>query len=123
MRSVDATVLVGSLAGHGEAEAFIRNEGPVWVSHLVLTEAVKVLEGVYGRTRAQLAEALEMVLDNKDVVLEDPSVPRAALKNYRNGVDFEDAMALEVAGRAGHLPLATLRDGLRGIPGTVVPGA
>ena len=123
MRAVDATLLVGSLAGGAQAEAFIRNEGPVWVSHLVLTEAVRVLEGAYGRTRAQLAEALEMLLDNRDLVLEDPQVPRAALEGYRGGLDFEDAMALETARRAGHLPLATLREELRGIPGTLVPGA
>ena len=123
MRSVDATLLVSGLAGGAAAETFIRNEGPVWVSHLVLAEAVRVLEGGYGRTRPQVAEALERLLDNKDLVLEDPAVPRAALEAYRGGLDFEDALSLETARKAGHLPMATLREALRGIPGTVVPGA
>lgn len=122
MRSVDASLLVGSLAGDPAAENFIRTEGPVWVSHLVLTETVNALESVHGRARASMAEALAMILDNKDLVLEDPAVPRAALAAYEEGLEFEDAMALALARKAGHLPLATLREALRGIPGTVIPG-
>jgi len=124
MRSVDATLLVRSLAG-GEggmaAEAFIRAEGPVWISHIVLVEAMRTLELLHGRSRAQMAQALAMLLDNRDLVLEDPAVPLAALEGYRSGLDFEDAMALESARKAGHLPLGTLREALRGIPGTEIP--
>ncbi len=126
MRSVDASLLLGSLAGGAgaaAAEAFIRNEGPVWISHLVLAETVRVLEAGYGRTRDQIAQALEMVLDNRDLVLEEPSVPRAALEGYKAGLDFEDALTLEAARRAGHLPLASLRPDWRGVPGVVHPGA
>jgi predicted nucleic-acid-binding protein len=123
MRSADASLLVGSLAGNGAAQAFIREEGPVWVSHLVLAETVRALECVHGRSRPRMAEALEMILDNKDLVMEDPAVPRAALEGYRSGLEFEDAMTLETARKAGHLPLGTLRVELRGIPGTVDPGA
>ena len=123
MRAIDATLLVRSLAG-GQggmaAEAFIRAEGPVWISHIVLVEAVRTLEILHGRSRAQMAEALGMLLDNRDLVLEDPAVPLAALAGYRSGLDFEDAMALETARKAGHLPLGTLREALRGIPGTEV---
>lgn len=126
MRSVDASLLVASLAG-GEggraAETFIRAQGPVWISHLVLAEAVRVLESGYGRSRAQLAEALDMILDNKDLVLEAPELARAALDGYRTGLDFEDALALEAARRAGHLPLASVREALRGVPGVVLPEA
>jgi len=120
MRSVDASLLVGSLAGLEAAEGFIRAEGPVWISHLVLAEAVRLLESGYGRSRPQLAEALAMILDNKDLVLEDTLVARAALEGYRGGLDFEDALALEVARKAGHLPMATLREALGAIPGTVL---
>jgi predicted nucleic-acid-binding protein len=126
MRSVDASLLLASLKGGpqaGPAEAFIRSEGPVWISHLVLAETVRVLEAVYGRTRAQMEAALERLLDNKDLVLEDPDCARAALETYRDGLDFEDALALETARRAGHLPMATLRDSLRGVSGAVLPGA
>ena len=70
-----------------------------------------------------MAEALAMILDNRDLVLEDAAVPLAALEGYRAGLEFEDAMALETARRAGHLPMATLREALRGVPGTVFPGA
>ena len=126
MRAVDATLLVRALAG-GEggmaAEAFIRAEGPVWISHLVLVEAVRALELLHGRSRAQMAEALAMILDNRDLVLDDPAVPLAALEAYRSGQDFEDAMALESARKAGHLPMGTLREALRGVPGIEIPGA
>ena len=126
MRSVDASLLVGTLAGGPgamAAEAFIRSEGPVWISQLVLTETVLALESAFGRTRDQMAAALEMILDNKDLVVEEPAVAKAALARYREGLDFGDAMALEAARHGGHLPMATLREGLRGIPGAVVPGA
>ena len=55
MRSADASLLVGSLAGNWAAQAFIREEGPVWVSHLVLAETVRALEGVHGRARPRMA--------------------------------------------------------------------
>ncbi len=123
MRSADASLLVGCLAGSGAAQTFIREEGPVWISHLVLAETVRALECVHGRTRPRLVEALEMILDNKDLVIEDPAVPRAALEGYRAGLEFEDALAVETARKAGHLPLGTLREELRGVPGTVDPRA
>jgi predicted nucleic-acid-binding protein len=126
MRAVDSALLVGTLAGGPlsmAAEAFIRAEGPVGISQLVLTETVRALESAYGRTREQMAAALAMILDNKDLVVEEPAVAKAALARYREGLDFEDAMALEAARHAGHLPMATLREGLRGIPGILIPGA
>lgn len=123
MRSVDAALLVGALAGSKVAEDFIRNEGPVWISHLVLAEAVQALEAAYGRSQAQIREALERILDNRDLVLEDPQVCRGALEGYGAGLAFEDAMALAVARKAGHLPMATLREALRTVPGALVLGA
>ncbi|BDU76768.1 PIN domain-containing protein [Mesoterricola sediminis] len=126
MRSVDASLLVAALAGGpggAAAEAFIRTEGPVWISQVVLAEAVRVLEGGYGRTRDQLGLALERLLDNRDLVVDEPGSARAALALYRQGLDFEDALALETARRAGHLPMATLRTALGGVAGAFIPGA
>lgn len=126
MRSVDASLLVAALAGGPgapAAEAFIRGEGPVWISLVVLAETVRVLEGGYGCGRDHLAAALERILDNRDLVVEDPAVALAALERFKEGVDFEDALALEAARRAGHLPMATLRGTLGGVAGAFVPGA
>jgi predicted nucleic-acid-binding protein len=120
MRAVDACLLVAALAGSPPAVAFVRGEGPVWVSLPVLAEAVRALEIVHGRTREQMAEALERILDNRDLVLEEPGVARAALEGYRRGLAFEDALAFEVARKAGHLPFATLRPEFRDEPGSTV---
>lgn len=120
MRAVDASLLVAALAGSAQAEAFVRGEGPVWISNVVLAEAVGALEAAYGRTRAQMEAALERVLDNRDLVLEDPAVARAALEGYRKGLAFEDALALEAARKAGHLPFATLRPEFQDVPGSTV---
>jgi predicted nucleic-acid-binding protein len=50
-----------------------------------------------------------MLLDQEQLVLQDPDVVTAAVKLYRDGIgsDFADCMILEVARGAGHLPLAT----------------
>ena len=114
MRAVDTNILVRCLTGDDKvqgalAEAFIKHEGPVWVSCLVLVETVWVLESVYDRTKPQLVEALKRILDNRDLVLEDPAVLRAALALYQSKgkLHFEDCLILEIARKAGHLPLVT----------------
>jgi len=128
MRAVDTNLLVRTLTGDDPvqspaAEAFIRAHAPVWVSHLVLVETVWVLDSVYGCGRPRLVAALDRILDNRDLALEDPQVVRSALALYRakGKINFEDCMILEVARKAGHLPLATFdkalgrADGARGL--------
>ena len=114
MRSVDTNVLVRALTGDdpvqsSAARAFIRDSGPVWVSQLVLVETIWVLDSVYGCGKPQLVEALNRILDNKDLALEDPAVVRSALALYQSKakVGFSDCVMLERARSAGHLPLAT----------------
>ena len=114
MRALDTNVLIRALTGDDPVQSpaardFIRTGGPVWISHVVLVEAVWVLDAVYGCGKSQLVGALERILDNKDLALEDPVVVRAALGLYRSRgkVDFSDCMVLERARSAGHLPLAT----------------
>lgn len=114
MRAVDTNVLIRALTGDDSgqspvAEAFIRDNAPVWVSHVVLVETVWVLESVYDCGKPQVGEAMKRILDNKDMALEEPAVVRAALALYqsRGKVNFEDCMILEIARNAGHLPLAT----------------
>jgi len=114
MRAVDTNVLARALTGDdprqsAAAKAFIEAQAPVWISHAVLIETVWVLDSVYGCGRSQLIEALKRIVDAKDLALEDPSVVRAALALYQSKgkVGFDDCMMLEIARRAGHLPLAT----------------
>ncbi|MGH8247418.1 MAG: PIN domain-containing protein [Gammaproteobacteria bacterium] len=112
MRAIDTNVLVrlaarddpGQVAG---AEAFVSNGA--WVSHLVLAEAVWVLISVYDLRPRQIATAVEMFLNHRDLTVENPDAVRAALENYRKrpAIGFSDCLVLELARRAGHLPLGT----------------
>ena len=112
MRSVDTNVLIRLLTRDdakqtASAEAFIGSGA--WVSHLVLVEACWVLDSVYELAAAQIATAVEMLLSHESLTLQDPEVVAAALALYRKraALGFSDCMVLEVARKAGHLPLGT----------------
>lgn len=114
MRAVDTNILVRALTGDDPvqspaAEAFIQANAPVWVSHVALVETVWVLDSVYDCGKPQLIEALKRIIDNKELALEEPTVVRSALARYQSKgkIHFEDCMILEIARKAGHLPLAT----------------
>lgn len=76
---------------------------------LVLIETVSVLDSVFELEHAQIALAVEMLLNHRDLVLQDADVVQAALAHYRkrSKVGFSDCMVLEVARKAGHIPLGT----------------
>ncbi len=112
MRAIDTNVLVRLIARDAPhqvaaAEAFIA-EG-AWVSQLVLAETAWVLDAVYSRTAAQIATAVEMLLSHATLTIQDPDVVAAALHKFRQqpAPGFSDCLGLEIARKAGHLPLAT----------------
>lgn len=76
---------------------------------LVLVELSRVLESVYELERSHIATAIEMLLDQEHLVVQDPETVAGAVKAYGRGTgsNFADCMILEVARSAGHLPLAT----------------
>jgi len=80
-----------------------------WVSHLVLAETLWVLDSVYELSHEQISTAVEMLLNHQVLTLQDADVVSAALTHFRrySRVDFSDCLALEIARKAGHLPLAT----------------
>ncbi len=112
MRAVDTNVLV-RLATRDDAkqvaaaEAFIATGA--WVSHLVLVEAMWVLASVYDLGPAAIATAVEMFLNHRDLSLQDADVVAAALAHFRKRpkLGFSDCLVLEVARKAGHVPLGT----------------
>lgn len=111
MRAVDTNIIVRLMtrddkAQVAAAEKYIAERG-AWVSHIILVEVTWVLQSVYEFERAQIATAVEMLLDQEHLVLEDPETVAAAVKHYRGGMgsDFAECMILEVARGAGHLPL------------------
>jgi predicted nucleic-acid-binding protein len=79
------------------------------VSHLVLLEALWVLDSVYGVSPAKLAAAVEMLLDHDTLVVQDADIVASALATHRQRpkVSLPDCLILETARKAGHLPLGT----------------
>jgi predicted nucleic-acid-binding protein len=122
MRAVDTNLLVRLLARDDAAqvdaaEAFV--EQGAWVSHLVLAETFCVLDAVYRRTAAQLAKAIDMLLNHKNLTLQDADVVASALARFRArpSVGFSDCLVLEIARKAGHLPLGTFDKDLAKLDG------
>ena len=123
MLAVDTNVLVRLLARDDAKQAAAADAAVAkgaWVSQLVLAEAVWVLDAVYGRTPKQLIAALDLLLAHESLVLQDADVVAAALAQFRAkpALGFSDCLVLEIARKAGHLPLATFDKALGRLPGT-----
>ena len=122
MRAVDTNVLVRLVTRDDQAqvaaaEAFVTKGA--WVSQLVLLEAVWVLGSVYELDAGQLATAVSMLLEHKDLTIEAADSVRDALQQDREkpSVSSSDCLVLEAARRAGHLPLGTFDRGLAKLRG------
>ena len=122
MRALDTNVLVRLITRDdtrqaASAEAFV--ERGAWVSVLALAEATWVLATVYACSAADLATAIEMLLDHKRLTLQDPDVVAAALDMFRSrpSLGFSDCLMLQLAHKAGHLPLGTFDRALGKIDG------
>jgi predicted nucleic-acid-binding protein len=122
MRAVDTNVLVrlvvrDSLEQVRLAESFIASGA--WVSHLVLAEAMWVLDAVYDRTPEQIAGAIDMLLNHKDLTIQAAEVVTTALGHFRKrpALGFSDCLVLEIARKAGHTPLGTLDRALAKLDG------
>jgi predicted nucleic-acid-binding protein len=112
MRAVDTDVLVRILARDDRrqaaaADAFVTSGA--WVSVLALAEAVWVLASVYARQPTEIAATVEQLLDHKELIIQDSDVVAAALATFRTRpvVGFTDCLLIEIARKAGHLPLGT----------------
>ncbi|HQY63491.1 MAG: type II toxin-antitoxin system VapC family toxin [Myxococcales bacterium] len=123
MRAVDTNVLVRLLARDdphqlAAAESFV--QAGAWISHLVLMEAVWVLDSVYAIKAPQLAAGLALLLDHQTLVIQDADVVASALAHFRAHpkLGFSDCLILSVALRAGHFPLGTFDRRLSKLPGT-----
>jgi predicted nucleic-acid-binding protein len=123
MRAVDTNVLVRLATRDDErqtagAEAFVA-EG-AWVPQIVLVEALWVLSSVYELGPEKIATAVEMLLNHRDLSVQDADVVAAALEHFRErpALGFSDCLILEVARKAGHLPLGTFDRELDKLAGT-----
>ncbi len=123
MRAVDTNVLIRLITRDDErqtaaAEKFV--SAGAWVSHVVLVEAVWVLESVYALSAERIVITVEMLLNHTTLAVQDTDVVAAALKRFRRrfAPDFSDCLVLEVARKAGNLPLGTFDRALGKVEGT-----
>ncbi len=123
MRAIDTNVLVQLIVRDDSrqatsAESFV--EQGAWVSVLALAEAMWVLATVYELSSKELAKAIEMLLDHRDLTLQDPETIAAALELFRAkpSLGFSDCLMLHLARKAGHLPLGTFDRHLGKVEGT-----
>ena len=112
MRAVDTNVLVRLVTRDDEKQAGAADkfvEGGGWISHVVLMEATWVLASVYEVSPAGLATAVDMLLNHKALTVQESEVVAAALRQFqaKPALGFSDCLVLEVARKAGHLPLGT----------------
>jgi predicted nucleic-acid-binding protein len=112
MLAVDTNVLVRLIARDEPTQVRVAEEfvsKGAWISHLVLAETVWVLDSVYGLSRDKLTVAVEMLLNHRELTLQDSDVVSEALENYRKrtAVDFSDCLVLGIAKKAGHMPIGT----------------
>ena len=123
MRAVDTNVLVRLVTRDdakqaAAAEGFV--QGGAWVSHLVLMDATWVLSSVYDVDSSDLAVAVEMLLNHQSLTVQDADVVALALQQFqaKPALGFSDCLVLEVARKAGHLPLGTFDRTLGKLEGT-----
>jgi predicted nucleic acid-binding protein len=122
MRAVDTNVLVRLITRDdprqaAAAESFIKKGA--WVSMLALAEATSVLATVYDLSPKDLAIAIEMMLNHRDLVLQDTETVAGALELFRlkPALGFSDCLMLQTARKAGHLPLGTFDRNLARVEG------
>jgi predicted nucleic-acid-binding protein len=112
MRAIDTNVLVRLITRDdpkqvAAAEEFV--EKGAWVPHLALAEATWVLGAVYARKPAEIATAVEMLLNHETLTFQDSETVSAALHKFvrKPAIGFSDCLMLEVTLKAGHTPLGT----------------
>jgi len=122
MRAVDTNVLLRLITGDdarqtASAEAFVRPGA--WVPLLAVAEAIWVLGSVYKRSVAEQVRGLDLLLNHDALVLQDADVVAAALETFRSrpAIGYSDCLMLELARKAGHLPLGTFDRGLAKLDG------
>ena len=112
MRAVDTNVLVRLMTRDdarqvAAAEAFVAKGA--WVPHLAVAEATWVLASVYDRGPEVIAIAVEMLLSHEHLTVQDSETVAAAVAQFRQQpkVGFSDCLMVEIARKAGHVPLGT----------------
>jgi len=112
MLAADTNVVVRIVTRDDERQALVADafvQKGAWVSQLVLAETAWVLRDLYGLEHEEIASIIEMLLQHESLTLQDADVIAVALEHYRQRprIGFSDCLVLEIARKAGHLPLGT----------------
>ena len=112
MRAIDTNVLVRLVVEDdpqqtASAETFVRYGS--WISSVVIAEAVWVLTTGYGFGAQKIAEAFETLLRRPQLSFQDAEAVANAftLLRQKPALGFSDCLILELARKAGQLPLGT----------------
>lgn len=122
MVAVDTNVILRLLTGDDPEQAVIAEAAiadGAWVSHVVVIETAWALRVNFRFDHAAVARALDLLLKNDKVTIEDADVVAAAVEQYRRApaLRFSDCLILESARKAGHLPLVTFDRALARLDG------
>ena len=123
MRAVDTNVLVRLIVRDdadqvARAEAFVAQGA--WVSLPVLVEAVWVLKSVHGLSRRRIGTVLDMLVEHDRLTLQDEDAVRRACALFarERSAGFSDCLIVEVARKAGHVPVGTFDKSMARLEGT-----
>ena len=114
MIGLDATMLLRLMTDGDPAQSvrvarFIQQTPPpFFVSQIALVQLVWALEHASGYSRAQIAAALDALLDAPELRMEGEAEIYAALEAHRAGADFADALTAAAGRKAGCAQTMTL---------------
>lgn len=87
MNGLDTNVLVRFLVADDESQSLKARRyiesAPAYINSIVLSEAIRVLEGAYGYQKDAIAGMLEKLLSTHEIQVERADVAVAALEHYR----------------------------------------
>jgi predicted nucleic-acid-binding protein len=122
MRAVDTNILIRLLIRDDAQQADAADqfiEQGAWVSILAVAEVMWVLRTEYRKNAAEVAAAVQMLIDHENLTLQDSEAVEAALTLFRArpALGFSDCLILHLARKAGHLPLGTFDRALARVEG------
>lgn len=101
MSAVDTNVLVRYYVRdheeqYGKAVSLFQKasiQNPVFINHIVLSEWVWVLSRNYNIKKERIIEELDILLDSKEIEIEEKEIVRAAIEEFKNSeADFSDCL-------------------------------
>lgn len=116
MTGLDTNVLVRYIMQDDVAQAAVATallesltaESPGYVTQVVMVELFWVLTSAYRLTRGQAAQALELLLQSRELRFERGDELKVALRTYKqSSADFPDCLIAQVASAEGCVRVMT----------------